>query len=157
MTDRGFSHPGENRTVCFRFALENETIFETSGVIRRCRETIESPRCYTRSSFQSGRTFSSSRLKLHLPYVLLALNAKQFRLGDLEMQLTASNDGDIFKAHADTAPKSSRTRPPGRSLMSITFHREPRPFAGGGLLLYGGRPEPFVYRQRAVGDDDRAT
>ena len=85
-----------------------------------------------------------NRLKLHLPYILLALGTPDFRLGDFEIQLTASNDGDYFKAHADQSPEQS-----GAADRQITYvyylHREPRPFAGGGLLLYGGRPEPFVY------------
>jgi Rps23 Pro-64 3,4-dihydroxylase Tpa1-like proline 4-hydroxylase len=64
------------------------------------------------------------------------------------MQLTASNDGDFFTAHADASPEHHAV-----AAREITFvyylHRMPRPYGGGGLLLYEGVPGQPVYDRGA--------
>ncbi len=142
VTIEDFLTPGENQQL-LSYALENETSFETSSVIGAVEDHRKSKVLHA-IKFSKWKDIFLSRLKLHLPYVLLALNAKQFRLGNLEMQLTGSNDGDFFKPHADSSPESTDLA--SRQITYVYYlHREPRPFAGGGLLLYGGRPEPFAY------------
>jgi SM-20-related protein len=137
-----FLTPGENESL-LRYALDHEAAFEGSGVIGGPERHRKSKVLYGIKHLKWRDVFLS-RLKLHLPYILLALSAPNFRLGDFEIQLTASNDGDFFKPHADHSPEQSGTI--SRRITYVYYlHREPRPFAGGGLLLYGGRPDPFVY------------
>jgi SM-20-related protein len=137
-----FLTPGENESL-LRYALDKEASFEGSGVFDGPERHRKSKVLYAIKHSKWQDVFRT-RLKLHLPYILLGLGVPHFRLGDFEIQLTASNDGDYFKAHADHSPEQA-----GAASRQITFvyylHREPRPFAGGGLLLYGGRPDPFIY------------
>jgi Rps23 Pro-64 3,4-dihydroxylase Tpa1-like proline 4-hydroxylase len=57
-----------------------------------------------------------------------------FEVREIELQLTASNDGEWFKPHRDSGHGPVRSR-------ELTFvyycHREPRAFAGGELLMFG--------------------
>jgi len=142
VTIEDFLTPDENEQL-LSYALANETSFETSSVVGAVQDHRKSKVLHA-IKFSKWKDMFLNRLKLHLPYILLALNAAQFRLGNFEMQLTASNDGDFFKPHADSSPEAVDLA--SRQITYVYyFHREPRPFAGGGLLLYGGRPEPFVY------------
>jgi SM-20-related protein len=137
-----FLTPGENERL-LGYALDNEAMFEVSGVTNDAEGHRRSKVLYVIKDSKWQGVFLN-RLKLHLPYALLMLNALDFRLGDVEMQLTASNDGDYFKPHADHSPEKTHTA--SRQITYVYYlHREPRPFAGGGLLIYAGRPEPFVY------------
>ena len=80
----------------------------------------------------------SRRIERYLPWVVAALGHARFDVTRIETQVTASNDGDYFRAHHD------RTRGSGPSQL-ITFvyffHREPRPFTGGELVLHDSREE----------------
>jgi len=135
-----FLTPAENQSL-LRYALDNEDSFEGSGVISGPEKHRKS-RVHYGIKHSKWRDIFLSRLKLHLPYVLLALGATHFRLGDFEIQLTASNDGDFFKPHADHSPEQASATT--RQVTYVYYlHREPRPFAGGGLLLYAGRPDPL--------------
>ena len=57
-----------------------------------------------------------------------------FPVREIELQVTASNDSEWFKAHHDSGNGASGSR-------ELTFvyycHREPRPFTGGQLRMYG--------------------
>lgn len=69
-----------------------------------------------------------------LPRVIERLGMAAFPVSQVELQVTASNDSEWFRAHQDSGngPVSSR---------ELTFvyycHREPRPFTGGELKMYG--------------------
>ena len=90
-----------------------------------------------------------SRLKLHLPQIADALGKPGFCLADSEMQLTASNDGDYFKAHANSSPAHPETA--GREITFVYYlHRAPRPYSGGGLLLYEGAHRPNPHNDRGA-------
>jgi Rps23 Pro-64 3,4-dihydroxylase Tpa1-like proline 4-hydroxylase len=69
-----------------------------------------------------------------LPHVLDRLGMAPFTVRDIELQVTASNDSEWFRAHHDTGHGPVATR-------ELTFvyycHREPRPFTGGELRMYG--------------------
>jgi SM-20-related protein len=76
----------------------------------------------------------SERVLGVLPRVIGLLGMAPFTVQQMELQVTASNDSEWFRAHQDSGhgPVSSR---------ELTFvyycHREPRPFAGGELKMYG--------------------
>jgi hypothetical protein len=70
----------------------------------------------------------------HLAPALKRLNLKSFPIGRLEMQITASGDGDYFRLHTDSDTKSTR-----EISFVYYFHREPRRFSGGELRLYASR------------------
>jgi hypothetical protein len=74
------------------------------------------------------------RLKQELQPALDKLGHKGFPIGRIELQVTASNDGDYFRLHRDTADEDTR-----EISFVYFFHREPRRFSGGELRIYQTR------------------
>jgi Rps23 Pro-64 3,4-dihydroxylase Tpa1-like proline 4-hydroxylase len=78
----------------------------------------------------------SERLRFVLPHVLFRLGRPSFAVTGLEMQLTASNDGDFFRPHTDSGSGDTG----GRDLTFVYFfHREPRGFSGGALRIFAAK------------------
>lgn len=77
-----------------------------------------------------AETFRKALLE-HLEPALKKLNHPAFPVGRIEMQITASGNGDYFRLHADSDAKSTR-----EVSFVYYFHREPRRFSGGELRLY---------------------
>ncbi|MGV0026091.1 2OG-Fe(II) oxygenase [Phormidesmis priestleyi] len=73
------------------------------------------------------------QVKLALPKVLPQLGL-DFAIAEIELQLTAHNDGHYYKIHNDNGSSEAATR-----VLSYVyyFHREPKAFSGGELRLYG--------------------
>lgn len=80
----------------------------------------------------------SERLLFYLPRILRALQCPTFEVSRVEAQITASNDGDYFHMHND----NTHANWPSRKVTFVYFfHREPRPFGGGELVLYESRQD----------------
>jgi len=73
------------------------------------------------------------RIRGVLPRVLDQLGIEQFPITQVEAQITASNDGDFFRAHSDDSEEVIASR---RLTFVYFFHSEPRPFEGGELRLH---------------------
>jgi SM-20-related protein len=91
------------------------------------------------------------RIKLCFYRILQALNHPFFHISRVESQITASNDGDYFRLHNDNTHGCA----PSREITFVYFfHREPKPFEGGELILYdsckesGGSHVPVRIRRR---------
>ncbi len=76
------------------------------------------------------------RIRCVLPGVLEQLGMEEFPVSRTEVQITASNDGDFFRAHCDDAQERVASR---RMTFVYFFHREPREFEGGELRLHDSR------------------
>jgi Rps23 Pro-64 3,4-dihydroxylase Tpa1-like proline 4-hydroxylase len=77
------------------------------------------------------------RLQACLPRVLGKLGMEPFPVREVEAQATASNHGDYFHLHNDNSSESSIAL---RELTFVYFfHREPKPFQGGELMIYDSR------------------
>jgi len=75
----------------------------------------------------------ADRLLTFLPHVLLRLSHPAFPVSQMEIQLTATNNGEYFRAHTD----NDHGQVAGRALTFVYFfHREPRGFDGGALRIY---------------------
>jgi Rps23 Pro-64 3,4-dihydroxylase Tpa1-like proline 4-hydroxylase len=73
------------------------------------------------------------RLLSVVEYVQGALGLPSFPITQIEMQITASNEGDYFRRHTD----NTHALLVGRHLTYVYFfHREPKRFRGGRLRLY---------------------
>jgi 2OG-Fe(II) oxygenase superfamily len=83
-----------------------------------------------------------SRLQGCLPRALRKLGRDPFRPSRVEMQITASNDGDFFRWHSDNGDGSLATR---EITFVYFFHREPKRFRGGELRIYDSRWENGTY------------
>jgi SM-20-related protein len=77
------------------------------------------------------------RIVCFLPNILYRLRLSPFWVTEFELQLTASNHGEFFRAHTD----SGDGRLGARTVTYVYFcHREPRGFGGGELRIYGRDP-----------------
>jgi SM-20-related protein len=75
----------------------------------------------------------SHRLMTFLPHVLLRLGQPGFAVSQLEIQLTATNANEFFRAHTDNQSPHVQ----GRHITFVYFfHREPRQFDGGELRIF---------------------
>jgi Rps23 Pro-64 3,4-dihydroxylase Tpa1-like proline 4-hydroxylase len=74
------------------------------------------------------------KLREVLSHVLTRLKITPFPLGQVELQVTASSDGDYFRMHRDGGNDSTR-----ELSFVYYFHREPRRFSGGELRLFDAK------------------
>lgn len=119
------------RNEIFDFAVSNESLFAQSGVLgdtnHRCSKVL----------YEFPKELFINRLQKVMPLACDALDIAVNEAGLIECQLTASNDGDYFKAHTDSHPEQvTRTR-----FLSYVyyFHRMPKRYLGGQLLLYNNQ------------------
>jgi Rps23 Pro-64 3,4-dihydroxylase Tpa1-like proline 4-hydroxylase len=73
------------------------------------------------------------RVRSVLPRVLQQFGIEEFPITRSEVQITASNDGDFFRAHCDDSQEMIASR---RITFVYFFHREPIQFDGGELRLH---------------------
>ena len=79
------------------------------------------------------RSWFLPKLRAVLPEVLGRLRMDDSDMGHTAVEVTVHLHGDFFVAHRDKSPAGARHR-----IVScvLFFHREPKPFAGGDLLLH---------------------
>jgi Rps23 Pro-64 3,4-dihydroxylase Tpa1-like proline 4-hydroxylase len=122
------------------FVLEHETDFQNSEVISRSGEpgVLDYNHRRSRVLMDLGRhqEIILERIGGVLPAVQDRLGIEEFPVTHAEAQITASNDGDFFAAHSDDSQEIIATR---RITFVYFFHREPRRFEGGDLLLHDSR------------------
>jgi hypothetical protein len=118
-------------------ALQHEMEFRGSEVISPSGEpgTLDYDHRRSRVLLELGKHQEVVLQKIRgvLPLVLEKLGIEEFPVVHAEAQITASNDGDFFRAHSDDAQEMIASR---RMTFVYFFHREPRPFRGGELRLY---------------------
>ena len=73
------------------------------------------------------------RLMTFLPHILFRIGVPEFPVSQVEVQLTASSDGEFFRAHTDNDSEGV-----GARLVTFVyfFHTEPRAFSGGELRIF---------------------
>ena len=77
--------------------------------------------------------FIKSKIVAILPEILPKLNHRPFPISEIEIQLTAHNDGCFYKMHNDAGSEKTATR---EFTYVYYFHKEPKAFSGGELKLY---------------------
>jgi SM-20-related protein len=130
-----------------RYTLEHEQDFFSSEVVSPSHEegiiNYEHRRSMVLEKLGRFQDLMLERIKLVLPQVLSKLGVEEFSIADVEAQITASNDGDFFRAHCDDGD----ARVARRQLTFVYFfHREPRQFEGGELRIYDPRPDEDHYK-----------
>lgn len=126
-----------------RYVLQHESDFTPSTVISHEGPDSASDPSYRKSMvlYNLGEYTSliQDRLLTLLPEVLTACNREAFPISHVDIQVTASNDGDFFKVHQD----NSSADPVDISRREISFvyyfHSEPKAFTGGQLKLYNSQ------------------
>jgi excisionase family DNA binding protein len=125
------------------YVFEHESNFTASTVIAQDEPDGESDPTYRKSlvlyDLGDYSTLIKDRLFALLPRVLEAFHHEAFPIADVDVQVTASNDGDFFKVHQD----NSAVEPVDIPLREISyvyyFHSEPKAFTGGQLKLYNSQ------------------
>lgn len=119
------------------FALQHQSEFETSEVIAPSGEPgvidYEHRRSRVLMNLGKHQEVILERVRGVLPGVLGRLGMEIVPVSRAEAQMTASNDGDFFRAHADDADASIASR---RVTFVYFFHRDPKQFDGGELRLH---------------------
>ncbi len=129
---------GDQRQKLFDYVVSQEKNFNPATVVQR-----DTPSPVVNEKLRRAKTLDSlgefeaifvERIREHLQPALEKLGHKGFPLGHIEIQITASSDGDYFRLHPDSDANSTRE-------MSFVyfFHREPRHFSGGELRIYETR------------------
>jgi len=136
---RDFLTPSELRGLT-RFALKHESYFQASGVIPDGMPEGGSDPSYRKSLvlYELGEyeQLIRDRLVALLPKALKVFQRDPFSISHIDVQLTASNDGDFFKVHQD----NGMVEPLDVLRRELTFvhyfNREPKAFSGGQLRFY---------------------
>ncbi len=133
-----FLTPAENEAL-LRFAIEQEENYARSGVYNEKEHTTNVTVRRSRVLYNIAQTpwkpLFIERLKLHLPHLLRTLKVPAFDVREVEIQLTASNDGDFFKRHSDTDRSNESIA--SRQLTFVYYlNRTPKPYSGGNILFY---------------------
>ena len=129
-----------------RFTMEHEGDFKASEVISPTADSgivnYEHRRSRVLMDLGLQQDLVLERIKAVLPQVLQTLGMEQFSIAGVEVQVTASNDGDFFHFHSD----NGSDRVASRHLTFVYFfHREPRQFEGGELRIHDARLEEGSY------------
>jgi len=76
-----------------------------------------------------------------LAHAIRTLGIAPFAVGNVELQLTSHHDGEYYHWHVDNGTRETQAR---QLTFVYYFHRVPRPFSGGELVIYPGTQEaPF--------------
>jgi Rps23 Pro-64 3,4-dihydroxylase Tpa1-like proline 4-hydroxylase len=133
----------EELSALMAFTLEHKAAFRDSRVVMTTRAgRLDAVDRYQRRSriltdLGPFRRIVTERIIHHLPYVSERLGCEPFKPNWIEAQITASNHGDYFRQHNDNL----HAKVPSREITYVYFfHREPRPFEGGELIVYPSIP-----------------
>lgn len=125
------------------YVLEHEHHFTPSTVVAHEGPESSSDPSYRKSMvlYNLGEYTSmiQDRLFALLPEVLTAFKRESFPISHLDIQVTASNDGDFFKVHQDNGSTEPTDIPLREISFVYYFHSEPKAFTGGQLKLYNSQ------------------
>ena len=142
---------GESRQKLLDFIVNQEKNFKPATIIARgASKPSVDPKLRKGKTLDKLPGFDAmivERVKAQIEPVLKRLNHPAFPVGRIEVQATASNDGDYFRLHADSDGKDTR-----ELSFVYFFHGEPRRFSGGELRVYETR---FVNGQLLPADQSR--
>jgi len=126
---------GDARQQLFEHVLKHKADFKLGTVIDR-----ESEKAVVNERLRRSKTLDNlggleklftEHLKEVLSSVLTRLDHPAFPLRDIEIQITASGDGDYFRMHKDGGDDDTR-----ELSFVYFFHQEPRRFSGGEFRIF---------------------
>jgi SM-20-related protein len=128
-----FLTPAENQAL-LNLVLRKEGTFVDSG--HAGNFNYEHRRSKVSAFAKSDEREIHKRLRDRVPEVLKQLAIEPFEIGEIETQITASNDGDYYKIHQDQGKLKNASR-----ILTYVyyFYREPKSFSGGELIMYDGK------------------
>lgn len=131
-----FLAPDEWRAL-LRFGIDREPQFQISHVISPDKNERRLNLNYRRSrvlyQLEHFENLMTDRLRHYLPRIVASLGMAPFSCSHVELQLTASNDGEFFRVHNDNGHQLLEQR---AITFVLFFFQEPKGFSGGALRLY---------------------
>ena len=126
------------------YVLQHEADFAASEVISPAGGVIDYEHRRSQVLMDLGpyQELVLQRIKPVLPAVFRKLEMEQHPIARSEFQVTASNDGDFFRMHADNAHAEIASR---YLTFVYFFHREPKQFEGGELRIHDFRLQAGRY------------
>lgn len=125
----------EQQQELLDYLITNESSFTAATIVRpgEAAATVDEQLRKARTLDNLGpfETMFAEAIKERLAPALDRLGHPAFPVGQIELQATASNDGDYFHLHADSEPHDTR------EISFVYFlHRLPRRFSGGELRIF---------------------
>ena len=140
-----FLAPAELHAL-LQHTLDREAEFQLSEVVSPGAAGSMVDHEYRRSrvlmNLGDYRAVVVNRLESCWPRILSRLGHDEFVASHVEVQITASNDGDFFHWHSDNCHEENAPR---EITFVYFFHREPTNFRGGELRIYDSRWENGGY------------
>ena len=140
-----FLAPAEVKAL-LQFALEHESAFQISEVVSPGVPGGSVDYDHRRSLVLMipgpHQQVVVNRIRSSWPRILQKLGHDTFVASNVEVQMTASNDGDFFRCHSDNGQQQDAAR---EITFVYFFHREPKKFRGGELRIYDARRENGHY------------
>lgn len=141
--------PAEELAVLERFLHASQGAFTASRITSGASMQVELRRSRVLYDLGAYGDWFRGRLLEPLPAVLAMLGQPVYGLSGIELQATATSDGEFFSRHVDVGPAHL-----SRRVLSFTFflHREPCPFTGGELMIYpcGGDAVTVAPRRNTI-------
>ena len=125
----GFLSPPELEAL-WTYTMGAQATFVPSGTSDRAENYRQSLVLDPSPAFAQSFT---AKIRTILPQVVAHLRMKPFALGNIECQITASNDGSYFNVHTDAGHNETLRR---QLTYVYYFHRQPKAFEGGELRVY---------------------
>ncbi|MBD1823427.1 2OG-Fe(II) oxygenase [Cyanobacteria bacterium FACHB-DQ100] len=131
----------EDRTNLLNYVLAREDQFAATTTSTGAINYRQSSILYY---FKEYENWMIEKVKLIIPSLIEAWNIQAFSISQIEIQLTAHNDGNYYKVHNDNGSEEAANR-----IISYVyyFHREPKSFFGGALRIYDLNLENSSYIQ----------
>lgn len=126
-----FLSPEYNQKIV-EIALSKKEQFVGSKTTTQAANYRQSSILYA-TLFPDFYEFFRKKLLQTVPTVLEKLNHPTFTVSQVEMQLTAHNDGCFYKIHNDSGSKKTATR---MITYVYYFNQEPKQYSGGELRIY---------------------
>ncbi len=126
------------------YVLQHEPDFSASEVISPVGGVVDYEHRRSKVLMDLGphQDVVLERIKQVLPAVFRKLGMEERLITKTEFQVTASNDGDFFRMHADNAHEEIASR---YLTFVYFFHREPKQFEGGELRIHDSRLQGGSY------------
>ena len=136
----------EQHKALVQYATRNRQIFSDSTTSTGANDYRESVVCY---SFPPFDDLLRHRVQMLAPKVAAQLGL-EVPGDDIEIQLTAHNDGNYYRVHNDSSGEGFTHR-----LISFVyyFHRTPKSFSGGELRIYDRDVKDGMLRPAATWKD----
>ena len=121
----------------WRFTISKEKELRPSRVYKADTGTgeVDTTRRRSRVFSELGdfRALFDARVRAAAPQVFSHLGIRPFTIDHIDAQITATGNGEFFKAHTDNGHTPHKKR---RISYVFYYYREPKPFTGGELRIY---------------------